>query len=253
MADAKLSQLMTVSPATVAAGAALWLFPGFIQGLRMVRTAANALRVDPGAAFIESLGYALNVPAAITKIGLTLTANTWYHVYLYSNNGEPDIEVVTAAPAAAYYGTARSKTGDTSRRYVGSVRCGATANTIIPFFHAPETGVVKYVNDINSDGLRVLASGRTAVSVTVGCSAVVPETGRVMYAFAENDDTTKIAFIGSPELGPASPSAILEYLRPKGVMFGEMILDASQQFNYLCDAADGFGLSVWATGYTYER
>ena len=254
MADVKLSQLAAVSPASVAAGAQLWTLPGFIQGLRLVRTAANALRVDPGAATVQSLNYPINVATAIAKTGLTLTANTWYHVYLYMNGATPDIEIVTTAPTAAYHGCARSKTGDTSRRYLGSVRTAA-ANTIVPFYHNPIDNSIKYLQDINTAPLSVLQGGVATTNTVVSCANAVPVTSRVMYAFAENGGTLTgaIAFISNPEAGAASSSTILEFLRLNAIMFGEMVLDSSQQFNYSRAVADSGGLAVWCTGYVFER
>ena len=91
---------------------------------------ATAITVTSGSAFVPSLNKCLPVPNAIALTGLVLAASTFYHVYLYSNAGVPAIEVVTTAPASPYNGTARAKTGDTSRRYVGSVLTDASGNIV---------------------------------------------------------------------------------------------------------------------------
>lgn len=132
MPDIKLSQLPSASPATAAEGARLWTGKGHIDGLRLEWVSGTSLRVTSGMAYIESLGYAIDVPAAITKSSLSLTVSTWYHVYLFDNAGTPDIEIVTTAPAAAYSGTARSKAGDSSRRWLGRLRTDS-AGSIRPF------------------------------------------------------------------------------------------------------------------------
>lgn len=102
--------------------------PGYIDGLKMVWVSGTALTVTTGSAYIPSLGKVLRATSDIAKTGLSLTASTWYHAYLFSNAGTPDIELSTTAPAAPYNGTARTKTGDTSRRYVGSVLTDSSSN-----------------------------------------------------------------------------------------------------------------------------
>mgnify|MGYP000116654841 CR=1 FL=1 len=100
MPDVKFSQLLTTSPASVAAAAALFTHKGHILGLTLRWDAVNGFTVGSGSAWIQSLGYAVDVPNAISKAGLSLSATTWYHVYLYLNAGVPDIEHSTTAPAA---------------------------------------------------------------------------------------------------------------------------------------------------------
>jgi hypothetical protein len=93
---------------------------GYIDGLQMQWVSGTAVTVSSGTAYIPSLGNVLVANAAMALTGLSLTASTWYHLYLYSNAGTPAVECVTTAPVL-YYGTAYQKTGDNSRRYVGSV------------------------------------------------------------------------------------------------------------------------------------
>ncbi len=95
-----------------------FLPPGYIKGLKLTWVSGTALTVTSGAAYIPSLGRVIRLGANAAKAGLALAASTWYHVYLYLNAGVPDIEIVIAAPAAAYNGTARTKTGSLSSRGV---------------------------------------------------------------------------------------------------------------------------------------
>ncbi|WP_414609303.1 hypothetical protein, partial [Stenotrophomonas pavanii] len=90
---------------------------GYIDGLKMEWVSGTQIRFTSGSAYIPSLGRALALAAAVTKTP-TLAASTWYHAYLYSNAGTPDVEVTTTAPDTPYSGTARTKAGDTSRRYI---------------------------------------------------------------------------------------------------------------------------------------
>lgn len=252
MPDVKLSQLAAASAASVAAGAGLWTMAGHILGLRMEYVGPASIRVSSGSAWIPSLQQAIEVPAALTLSGLTLAANTWYHLYLYLNGSTPAIEAVTDAPAAPYSGTARAKTGATSRRYVGSFRTNANAQ-IIRFTHTINDGRVSYLSDINGSGQTVLNGGRSGTSTNVSTSAVIPTTARIGTAFMENT-SNEIAFVSCPDYGAASSTTILQFLRSNGVIFGPLLLDAAQQFNYAMAApATTGGFMVWINGYQYER
>lgn len=91
---------------------------GYIDGLRMVYTNRTTLTVQAGCAYIPSLGYIVEL-SADKVLTPTLAASTWYHMYLYDNAGTIDIEFTLTGPTR-YYDTAYNKTGDTSRRYIGS-------------------------------------------------------------------------------------------------------------------------------------
>lgn len=147
-----------------------------IDGLKMVWVSGTALTITSGAAYIEGSGKVLRVPSAIAKTGLSLTASTWYHVYLYDNSGTSAVEIVTTAPASAYNGTARSKTGDTSRRYLSSIKTDASAN-IYPF-DVSGANLFSYVSG-NTGALpfRVLAAGAATTSTAIYLSGAIPVTG----------------------------------------------------------------------------
>lgn len=146
--------------------------PGYIDGLNLVWNSGTSFSVTSGSAYIEGAAAVVNVPAALTLSGLSLTASTWYHVYLYLNAGVPAIECVTAAPATAYSGTACSKTGDTSRRYLGSVLAGGSAS-LLPFYQYLNS--IKYANPIGTP-YRVLSSGTATIATALSLSGIIPST-----------------------------------------------------------------------------
>lgn len=187
---------------------------------------------------------------AIAKTGLTLTADTWYHVYLYMNGANPDIEIVTTAPAAAYHGTARSKTGATTHRYLGSIKTGA-ANTILNFMHDLATSEMKYNHNINYAALYIVNNGTSTTEVTVSCTSAVPVTGKQAIVFAENPSVTASAvYIGNADTG--SPiTNILAFIRNGRALLGPINLTASQTFTYQVDSGGRF--DCWVVGYTFER
>lgn len=241
-----------VSTAQQAALDAL-LPPGYIDGLQMQWVSGTALTVSSGAAYIEGAGTVLRATSAIAKTSLSLTASTWYHVYLYDNAGTPDVEIGTTAPAEPYNGTARSKTGDASRRYVGSVRTDASSQMMC-FLHTLATGDIKYEVTINDANLNVLSLGVAGVSTSVSLSSAIPITSQVASAFIENADTVRIAFISNSITGPAGGSNVLAYLRKSTTITCPLVTNASQQILYAMQSTGSTsGLAIFVTGYTYER
>lgn len=223
---------------------------GYIDGLRMIWISGTQIQVSTGSAYVPGPKRTAELTAAVT-LTPTLAASTWYNCYLTVSGVTVSVEAVTTAPAAAYNGVARTKTGDTSRRYIGSFKTNASSQ-IIRFTHYPAVGAIKYLTDINGSGLQVLANGNSTVSTTVSVAGVVPMTGYVMDSFAENTGTTVI-YINNPDMGAAGPSSILQFLRANGVIFGEMSINDSQQFNYSLNSASTNGLTVWCVGYKFAR
>lgn len=97
----------------------------YIAGLGLTWGAADSLTIGSGTCWIPGISAALYT-AGLVKSGLVLAASTWHHLYLFQNGGAADVEVSTVAPGAPYLGSARTKTGDTSRRYLGSVLTDAS-------------------------------------------------------------------------------------------------------------------------------
>lgn len=93
----------------------------FIEGLTFSRASDTAVTLRAGSAWVPGLDAVLEAPTDIAKTGLVLAANTIYYGYLWSNAGVADLELSTTAPAAPYRGIAKTKTGDTTRRYVGEL------------------------------------------------------------------------------------------------------------------------------------
>lgn len=130
-------------------------------------TNANNLSVSSGAAWIEGLGRIVSVPTSLSPPSSTpLTANTWYYMYLYVDaNGQPQVEFVTTAPAAAYRGSARSKTGDNTRRLLFAARTDGAGTPAIMAFSHRYNGEVIYTKFSNVSGPYRVISG-AAIGVT---------------------------------------------------------------------------------------
>ncbi|MBH1412177.1 hypothetical protein I5U14_17115 [Stenotrophomonas maltophilia] len=245
MPDVKLSQLAAASPASVAAGAGLWTMAGHILGLSMEYVGPASIRVSSGSAWIPSLQQAIEVPSALTLSGLTLAANTWYHLYLYLNSSTPAIEAVMTAPAAPYSGTARAKTGDTTRRYLGSFRTNASAQ-ILNFVH--EGGKVLYQGSYP----RPLTNGTATTEIFVSLADAIPVTARVANLRHTNNATNSASRMNNSS-GPAYPSFLANFA-PGADAFIEFVVNADKTVSYwngVSPTPQGVYLSV--IGYTLER
>lgn len=232
----------------------LGLPKGYIEGLKMEWVSGTSVRLTTGAAYVPSLDRVLDVPAAITKAGLSLTASTLYHVFLLLSGATPDFEIVTTAPAAAYSGTARAKTGDASRRYIGSIRTMGSG-AIAKFTHDPAAGAITYLEDINTVPFALVAGGTATTPTTISCSAVVPITSKRAKFLANNNASGQTVFMSNSEAVSAlSTSNWLAFISPAGSFYAEYPLDASQAFNYLYSAAPSGGQAfIRVAGYSYER
>ena len=237
-------------------GAQWWSSPGFIDGLKMEWVSGTSLRVTSGCAYIESMARNAVSQFAITKAGLSLSASTWYHVYLFLNAGVPDIEIVTTAPSAPYSGTARSKTGYTSRRYIGSIRTQASGSI---FRFRQQGSKVLYQGDIGAGTTgeyRILNGGVATVSTTISLSALVPITSTRACVRAFN--TADAAYrLDNSQSGNTIPASIFS-LSPGNATavnaFVDIDTDSSQAVTYFMftpPTVGGAFLDI--LGYIYER
>jgi len=143
-----------------------------MTGLYLTWDATDGITVGTGQCYAEN-GDNIAVNSAIAKTGLSLSASTWYYVYVYLSGGSPAAEVVTTAPAA-WTGTAYSKTGDTSRRYVGSVLTNGSSQ-IIKFFHTENR--MNYSAVLSAAPHRILDAGAGTTNPTgVDITGAVPTT-----------------------------------------------------------------------------
>lgn len=155
-----------------------------IEGLDLVWNSATSISVGTGHCYAEN-GDEIELTSAIAKSGLSLTGSTWYHVYVYLSGGAPLVDVATTAPAAWKNG-AYSKTGDTARRYVGSIRTDGSGNVLN--FLMQGTHVTWRIDTLTY--LRVLTSGTATTATAVDCSSVVPVTARQCFLRTYNGVTS---------------------------------------------------------------
>lgn len=220
---------------------------GYIDGLKMVWVSGTALTVTTGAAYIPGLGKVLRATSDIAKTGLALTASTWYHVYLYSNAGTPAIECVTTDPDAPYNGTARAKTGDTSRRYLGSILTDASGN----IFRFQQNGnEIQYVVNMVAP-FRVLSGGKAVIRTTVDFSSVIPITADYCIANVINNDSIQL-FVDLPELGNSGYITRYTCLSNQRTPIITALPSRTFQYFYLLTpTSSGAFMDAW--GYRFSR
>jgi len=213
--------------------------PGYIQGLIPAWVTATEISITAGSAYIPSLGRCITAQS-VSLPGLSVAGNSWYYLYLYDNAGVPTYELSTTAPAAPYSGTARTKAGVNSRRFICALRTGNSA--LRPFLWAAD-----YVNYMDSATLYLILSASTQVGpISVSAAAAMPPTTRralmQVYSAVGNTFNMGIAF----DTMLLSVQAATRVLAP-------VISLADQVFVYGHVGAVTGGTSLDVRGYGSER
>lgn len=225
--------------------------PGLIEGLELRWVSGSALTVTSGSAYVEALGRVVDVPSQIAKTSIGFAANTWHHVYLYLNSGTPDVEIVTTAPATPYSGNARSKTGDTTRRYLGSVLTDS-AGAIYNFRQngdrvdwKVQTGVAPF---------RCLNAGTATAETTVSLAGAIPVTSAHVNIYFQNI-SSQIAGFGTPDdSAPGSPFSGMIVMDVNARLITLFPTDASRQITYwLVGTPTSGALYADVLGYKFGR
>jgi hypothetical protein len=135
----------------------------------------------------------VSVDGQIDLTGMSLTANTWYYIYLYEEAGEGAIEYSTQEPDAPYLGTARVKGGpdntdptvapDPTRRYLAPIKSGASANTLRDFIHLPSDEAIYFRETAVAFNLGGAATSFGTRDISAWCP---PVTDRAYLHFYTN-------------------------------------------------------------------
>ena len=97
----------------------------FISGLHLEWLSTTQVRITSGFCYVPAAGLVSSL-AASTTLTPTLAADTWYYVYGMNVSGNLSFEASTTVPVA-YRGTAKQKTGDASRRFIGAFKTNASS------------------------------------------------------------------------------------------------------------------------------
>lgn len=166
------------------------------MGGKLTWNSATGYQVEAGAGNIN--GTTLTWSAAITRSSLSLSADTLYNVYLYSNSGTAAIEESTTAPVWDSTIKHWKKTGDATRRWIGYLSTDASGN-IRKFVHILLGGRASEIIFVDGSvtGKSVVSAGSTTGSwVSFSLSPLVPVPATHYYGVAKligtaaNDDAT---------------------------------------------------------------
>lgn len=217
----------------------------FIRGLDVSIT-ASGITVGVGA-FALPDGSVTQVTAALTAAFPMLTANTWYHLYLYSNNVPAVVlEVSTTAPVAYAY-PAHQKTGDATRRYIGSFR---TSPSNAAFTQTLQNGQCIYQSSWDDNG-RVLAGGTATDFVAISLVGRVPVTAFEFRAALPNTASSGAAVIYPRNNNDAYTVSIA----PGSKIVADFAIQSypNTYYKYISTPSGGSGFYVDVGGYKYAR
>lgn len=218
--------------------------PGYIDGLIMQWDSATQMTVSSGTCYIPSVGANVNFASALTKTP-TLSASTFYHVYAFLNSGVPDIEIVTTAPSSPYNGVARTKTGDTTRRYIGSVLTNASSQL---YRFVQSNDEIHYLTTIGSGTpFRILSAGAATTLTSVSASSVVPVSSvRAEFQFINGSAGSQFMLISPPDVSADVVSVAA------GARFLTYFPLISGAVGYYMTAVSGSAF-IDVHGYSYQR
>jgi hypothetical protein len=163
----------------------------------MVTAADDEITILPGACYAENGDY-IRWDTPLSSGSMLLSTDKKYHIYVYLNNGTPTLDVSRTAPAIPYFGTARSKPGDASYRYIGMMHTDTDGDLYV-YYHYPEENLVirSIVNNTNPKH-RVLSGGTVdqtdpELDKIVPCGDEVPPGCTAVWARMIN--TSSDAFV----------------------------------------------------------
>jgi len=195
----------------------------YINGLNVNYTTSGSFSVTNGAAFLPSANKFLIVTGTLTASFTPVATNnsgSWQHVYMYDNAGVTSIEASTTVPSNPYRGVARTKSGDTSRRYLGSLYCD-TGGYLFKFTSAVHGNVLKMNWMPTSPTVfpfRVAIGVASTTPVTLPITHLVPVSGAFIGALVQVTLALGAAADISAAVGASIPPEV------SGVAAGEINL-----------------------------
>lgn len=223
----------------------------FISGFKLKYVSPTSVQVSKGIAYSQGDGKRVSLAADLTLTGLSLTTSTMYHLYLDYNGGAPTVRCLSTALASPYFGAARTASGDTSKRYLGSIRT-ASDGSIFPFSHHGD--VMWYQSAVSSSPFRVLSAGSATSETTVSMASVVPASSRIAIVRIVNNMPSSVGTFGTPDDSVTlSDTSFLMRVPAGSEGYPDLALGPSQDFTYLVQSTASGGIYVDVRGYRFLR
>lgn len=226
----------------------------YINGLKLSYTSYNSITVGTGMCYSQA-GDLIDVTSPITQT-LVSSANTFFHVYIYKSGASIVVDFSTTAPNSPYKGTARSKIGNTSMRYLGTILTNSVGD-IKNFTHNPSTNYFAYQKfQANASPHRVLSGGTAATATSVSLTGIIPSTSSLAYVRITNTSDRNIST--SEDNGVSISSQMTVFLTAgnsaQQTAFLIHNVDSSRNIWYLLASAPSTGgLYIDVLGYFCER
>lgn len=227
----------------------------YVQGLTSSYLSTTQFKVSAGVAYNYGSDDNQEIASEQTVSVSGAPVSGFLYVYL-TNTGT--IALSQTAPDTPYLGNARYMAGDTSRRYIGTLRTNASNQPYNFSVEAYSGGTlfVSYIENISASPFLAVNAGTatTAQSVNLGPSGLklVPATATHAY-FGVNVNATASVFMDDGSLGTMSGSNYLRRvsLSQRGDYFF-MPLDSSQSFRWMNSVAGG-STDISLIGYIDRR
>lgn len=194
---------------------------------------SNAVMIS-GTAFKKTTGGAWVAGSnnAGMGAGLTVAANTWYHVFAIINNGSYDVYFDTSITAA------NKPTNTTAVRYIGSFKTDASSNILAFIQQGQYFYWAAQVQDL-TNGAATTAT-LVALSVPPGFSTFP------LFTVADNAANNS-AWVWSPLSGSTAPAAVIV---PNGALISASVsqfaTNSAAQIYYKISSNN---LNIYTTGY----
>lgn len=228
-----------------------------IVGLKLsVAADGKTVSVSDGLAYLPATGRILSQSSMTLLVDGVV--NAWRHFYLGNDNGTLSFEASATVPADPYQGTARTKSNDPTRRYLGSLYFGI-AGTTMAFIHSQPGDRANRIDFTPPGGAAVaqatLLSLATATgSTNVNAANIVPLTCRILYALIDNSSPFD-AYISTPDYGNVSASNFLLMVKGGGGGQYDVVVNGNQQLTYMLNSIliTVGGLTIRIRGYLFDR
>lgn len=219
---------------------------GFIEGLTMTWLSATSIAIGAGSAYVPSVGKVVKYSGATISAQGVTDVNTFNHVYLTATG---TIEQSLTVPVR-YYNQAHYKTGDPSRRYIGSLHTTTNAAGVTKFAHRPADGSIVYTLAGPQAAPFAVLSGGTAVAAFTTRS-VAPPTAHTLEAAWQNTGTTAAVQFTPSDAGTPVGSGWVVFVMPGAIFNGRCPIAADGTITY--KASGGGSANCYALGYYFDR
>lgn len=198
------------------------------------------------------------------------TPSSWYYAYAYeSSPGVAGLELSTTAPSAPYpssSSTARTKSGDQTRRYVGSVYVQSNG-LIRPFKHVYCTDLGNKIlfsasSSAGSVPLPALLNFVSSSATLIPLNPQIPSTSTHAVLDIKNS-SNRTVYLSNPDMGSASPTNFILCAMPNESVIGDIELSSNQSVSAILSTTGLLGgllgtilagqVNIYVQGYYFDR